>query len=189
MLDYLKTSILMMLIFTVITGFVYPLSVTLFARVLFNNQANGSLITKNKKAIGSKLIGQNFTKSEYFHSRPSISNYDATISGGSNLAPTSKKLIARITSSVKDLKRENLNLPIPIDLVTVSGSSLDPHITPSAAKFQVSRIARVRNIPEEKVLELVHKYTELRQFGIFGEPRVNVLLLNLALDDVSISMH
>ena len=185
MLDQIKTSILITLMFTVITGLVYPLSVTLFARGLFSNQANGSLITKSGNVIGSKLIGQNFTSPKYFHPRPSISNYDATISGGSNLAPTSKKLIDRIKSDAQSLQKENPNLHVPIDLVTISGSSLDPHITPEAARFQVPRIAKVRKIAEEKILELVHKYTEPRQFGIFGEPRVNVLLLNLALDNLS----
>ncbi len=184
MLKNLKTAVLMTLILTIVTGIIYPLAITLITQVSFSNQANGSLIFKNKKIIGSKLIGQSFTSAEYFHPRPSESNYDASKSGGSNLGPTSKKLIDRITFSSLELQKENPDIPVPIDLVTASGSGLDPHISLKAAEFQIPRISKARNITKERTLILVKKYTEPKQLGIFGEERVNVLLLNLALDEL-----
>ena len=185
MLSNLKTAILMTVTLTILTGLIYPFSITLISQI-FPRQANGSFLFKNKQVIGSKLIGQSFTESKYFHSRLSESNYDAFKSGGSNLGPTSKKLINRITASALELEKENPNSTVPIDLVTASGSGLDPHITPEAAIFQVTRIAKVRNLSEEKITELIKKYTEPKLFGIVGEERVNVLILNLALDDVDL---
>ena len=186
MLKILKTSILMTIILTIITGIIYPLAITLISQALFPKQANGSLIIKNKVIVGSKLIGQSFTEAKYFHSRPSEQNYDALKSGGSNLGPTSKKLIFRIKSIANELQAENPNSLIPIEAVTSSASGLDPHISPEDAKFQILRVARTRNIPEKKIRKLIKKYTESKWLGVFGEERVNVLLLNLALDDLNI---
>lgn len=172
----------MILVFTIALGFGYPLAVWGVSQVLFSHQANGSLIEKDGKIVGSELIGQNFTGENYFHSRPSANNYDAANSGGTNLGPTSQKLIERVKNDSENLQKENPNTQIPADLVTTSGSGLDPHISPAAAEFQISRVAKSRNMNEADLKKLVAQFTEGRQFGIFGEPRVNVLKLNLELD-------
>jgi len=170
---------------TVLTGVVYPYAVTGAAQLLFPRQANGSLILdKDGKVIGSDLVGQGFTADGYFHSRPSAAGkdgYDAASSSGSNLGPTNKALIERITNSVTARRAENATAPIPADLVTTSGSGLDPHISPAAAAFQIPRVAKARNIPEDKLRELVANSTESPTFGVLGAARVNVLRLNLAL--------
>jgi K+-transporting ATPase ATPase C chain len=172
---------------TVLLGIIYPLVVTGLAQMLFPKQANGELITQGGKLVGSHLIGQPFTAPGYFYSRPSAAGaagYDPTASGGSNLGPTNKALIDRIDASVKALQPTNPAAPIPADLVTTSGSGLDPHISPAAAEFQVPRVARERGMSEQDVRALVQKHTEGRQFGLLGEPRVNVLDLNLDLDAI-----
>jgi potassium-transporting ATPase KdpC subunit len=176
----------MTLVTTVLLGILYPLVVTGLAQVLFPRQANGNLIRQDGKIVGSRLIGQPFSRPGYFHSRPSNagSGYDAANSNGSNLAPTNKALIERVAASVEALRKENPRSPIPADLVTTSGSGLDPDISPAAAEFQVPRVARERGMTEEAVRALVKKHTEDRQFGFLGEPRVNVLELNLELDHV-----
>jgi len=170
---------------TVLLGIVYPLVVTGLAQLMFPQQANGELIVQNGKLIGSHIIGQPFTEPGYFFSRPSAAGpagYDPTASGGSNLGPTNKLLIDRVEASVKSLHSTNPNTPIPADLVTASGSGLDPHISPASAEFQVPRVAQERGMSEQQVRTLVQKHTEERQFGFLGEPRVNVLELNLDLD-------
>jgi len=172
---------------TVLLGIIYPLAVTGLAQMLFPKQANGELITQGGKLVGSHLIGQPFTAPGYFYSRPSAAGaagYDPTASGGSNLGPTNKALIDRVSASVKALQPTNPAAPIPADLVTTSGSGLDPHISPAAAEFQVPRVARERGMSEQDVKMLVQKHTEGRQFGLLGEPRVNVLDLNLDLDAI-----
>jgi len=174
----------MILVLTVALGVIYPLAVWGVAQVVFPQQANGSLIEKDGKIIGSELIGQQFASEKYFHSRLSANNYDAANSGGTNLGPASQKLIDRVKTDALNLQTENPNAPVPADLVTTSASGLDPHISPSAAEFQIPRIARVRNLSETDLRKLVDRFTENRQFGIFGEPRVNVLKLNLELDKV-----
>jgi K+-transporting ATPase ATPase C chain len=180
---------------TVITGLAYPLSITGLARVLFPYQANGSLIEKDGKVIGSELIGQNFAADQYFHGRPSATTdtdpndatktvpapYNAQNSGGSNLAPTAKSLVDRVKDDAAKLTEEN-SAPVPVDLVTTSASGLDPDITPAAAAFQIPRVAKARHLAEDKVRDLVASNTEGRTLGILGELRVNVLRLNLALD-------
>jgi K+-transporting ATPase ATPase C chain len=172
---------------TVLLGIIYPLVVTGLAQMLFPKQANGELITQGGKLVGSHLIGQPFTAPGYFYSRPSAAGaagYDPTASGGSNLGPTNKALIDRVNASVKALQPTNPAAPIPADLVTTSGSGLDPHISPAAAEFQVPRVARERGMSEQDVRALVQRHTEGRQFGLLGEPRVNVLDLNLDLDAI-----
>jgi K+-transporting ATPase ATPase C chain len=176
----------MTVVLTVMLGIVYPLVVTGLAQVMFPAKAGGSLIEKDGKVIGSRLIGQPFTGPGYFHSRPSAagSGYDATASGGTNLGPTSQKLMDSVKTAAESLREENPGAPIPIDMVTASASGLDPHITPAAAEFQVPRIVKERGLNAEEVRRLVREHTEGRQFGLLGEPRVNVLELNLALDAV-----
>jgi potassium-transporting ATPase KdpC subunit len=180
-------SIWMTLATTVLLGIIYPLVVTSLAQVMFPRQANGNLIRQaDGKITGSSLIGQPFTSPGYFHSRPSAAGaagYDPMASGGSNLGPTNKALIDRVSASVEAAKAENPGAAIPIDLVTASGSGLDPHISPAAAEFQIPRVARERGMKEEDVRAIVQKHTEGRQFGFLGEPRVNVLELNLELNE------
>jgi len=181
----LLISIWMTLATTVLLGIIYPLVVTGLAQVMFPSQANGELIRAGGKTIGSHLIGQPFTSSRYFHSRPSAAGaagYDGTASGGSNLGPTNKALLDRVSASLQALQAENPNAPVPIDLVTASGSGLDPDISPAAAEFQIPRVARERATSEDAVRALVRRHTKGRQFGFLGEPRVNVLELNLELD-------
>lgn len=183
----LMTAILMTIVTTILLGLVYPLAVTGLSQVLFKDKANGQLIERNGVVVGSKLIGQPFSSPGYFHSRPSAAGaagYDAGASSGSNLGPTSKKLIDRVKGDVEKLQAENPGKPIPVDLVTTSASGLDPHISPAAAEFQVPRVARERGMSEEEARRVVSEFTEGRQFGFLGEPRVNVLLLNLKLDEI-----
>ncbi len=177
-------SILMTVVTTVLCGIIYPLVVTGLAQAIFPRKANGELIQNAGKTVGSTLIGQGFSGPAYFHSRPSAAGagYDAANSAGSNLGPTNQKLIDRVHQDVTTLQAENPNTPVPIDLVTTSASGFDPHITPAAADFQVPRIARERKMSEDAVRQLVTKHTEGRQLGFLGEPRVNVLELNLDLD-------
>jgi K+-transporting ATPase ATPase C chain len=196
MLKEIRPAIVILVLLTLITGLAYPLAMTAIAGVLFPNQAQGSLIEKDGKVTGSALIGQEFKDNKYFHGRPSATSaadpadssktvpapYNAANSGGSNLGPTSKALIDRVKEDVDKLKAENPSMPVPIDLVTTTASGLDPDISPESALFQVSRVAKARNLPEDRVRQLVTEQTRGRLAGLLGEPRVNVLALNLALD-------
>ena len=178
------TALLFTIVTTVLFGILYPYAVTFVAQLFFPNKANGQLIRQGNVIVGSTIIGQPFSGPAYFHSRPSAAGngYDAANSGGSNLGPTNKKLLDRIADSVVSEQPDNPDTPVPIDLVTSSGSGLDPDITPAAAEFQIPRIARERHLDEGRLRKLVAKHTLGRQFGFLGEPRLNVLLLNLDLD-------
>ena len=199
MLREIRPAIVLVIALTLITGVAYPFVMTGIAQVIFPNQAQGSLLERDGKVIGSTLIGQEFTSEGYFHGRPSATTtpdpndstktvpapYNAANSGGSNLGPTNKSLIERVQGDIEKLKGENPSAQVPADLVTTSGSGLDPHISPEAALFQVPRVAKARNLPENQVRELVAENTSDRFVGLLGEPRVNVLELNLALDRVA----
>jgi len=199
MLRELRPAIVILIALTLITGLVYPLAMTGIARVIFPHQAEGSLIERDGKVVGSALIGQEFTSDKYFHGRPSATTapdpkdpsktvaapYNAANSGGSNLGPSNKALVDRVQADLDRLHKENPSVPVPADLVTTSGSGLDPDISPEAAYFQVPRVAKARNLTEDKLRKLVGDHIEGRFLGLLGEPRINVLLLNLALDQLS----
>jgi potassium-transporting ATPase KdpC subunit len=186
----MKKNFLIALWFTLVTtvmfGILYPLAVTGLSQLFFPDRANGQLLHKNGKIVGSRIIGQSFTGPGYFHSRPSFAGtgYDATASSGSNLGPTNKVLLERVKGDVQKLQAENPNAAIPIDLVTMSGSGLDPEISPAAAEFQLARVTRERGMKEDDVRAVVARHTKGRDLGFLGEPRVNVLELNLDLDSV-----
>jgi K+-transporting ATPase ATPase C chain len=183
----LKTAIRFTLVTTLLLGIVYPLVVTAFGQLVFKKQADGNLMTQNGTIIGSSLIGQSFSGEKYFHSRPSAAGngYDASNSSGSNYAQSNQKLVTRIEGDTAKAALDNPSQPVPIDLVTASGSGLDPDITPAAALYQVHRVARSRKLPDEQLDKLVRDHMTPRQFGFMGEPRVNVLELNLALDELT----
>jgi potassium-transporting ATPase KdpC subunit len=184
----LITSVLMTIATTILLGLIYPLVVWGLAQALFKDKANGQIFVRNGEAVGSRLIAQPFTSAKYFHPRPSAAGnngYDPTNSGGTNYAPTNQKLIDRVKGDAATLHAENPSQPIPVDLITTSASGLDPEISPAAADFQVPRVARERGMTESAIRNLVQKYTYQRDLGLLGEPRVNVLELNLALDDLS----
>jgi potassium-transporting ATPase KdpC subunit len=199
MLRQIRPAIVVLVALTLITGLVYPLAMTGVAHVIFPYQAQGSLVERDGKVVGSELIGQVFESDKYFHGRPSATTapdpkdptktvaapYNAANSGGSNLGPSNKALIDRVQGDIDKLKQENPSAAVPADLVTTSASGLDPHISPEAALFQIPRIAKARNLPEDRIRQLVADHTEGRLFGLLGEPRVNVLLLNLALDQLT----
>src|SRR5262249_49429758 len=200
MLREIRPAIVLVVTLTLITGVAYPFAITGIAQVIFPYKAQGSLIERDGNVVGSELIGQEFTSEKYFHGRPSATTapdpndatktvpapYNSANSGGANLGPTNKALIERVQGDVDKLKQENPSAPVPIDLVTTAGGGLDPHISPAAAQFQVPRVAKARNLPEDQVRKLVDENTEGRMFGLLGEPRVNVLALNLALDRVPV---
>jgi len=199
MLREIRPAIVFIVALTLITGVVYPFAITGIAQVTFPYKAQGSLVERDGKVVGSALLGQEFTSEAYFHGRPSATTapdpndstktvpapYNAANSGGSNLGPTSKALIERIQGDIEKLKQENPSAQVPVDLVTTSGSGLDPHISPEAALFQVPRVAKARDLPENRLRQLVAENTSDRFVGLLGEPRVNVLELNLALDRVA----
>jgi len=199
MLREIRPAIVVLVALTLITGLAYPLAMTGIASVLFPYQAQGSLIERDGHVVGSDLIGQNFTDDKYFHGRPSATTapdpndstktvaapYNAQNSGGSNLGPSNKALVDRVQGDIDTLKKENPSASVPIDLVTTSASGLDPHISPEAAQFQIPRVAKSRNLPEDRLRQLVAEHTEGRLFGLLGEPRVNVLDLNIALDKLA----
>jgi potassium-transporting ATPase KdpC subunit len=199
MLKEIRPALVLIIALTIITGLIYPLVITGIAQVVFPYQANGSILERGGQIVGSALIGQEFTSDRYFHSRPSATTapdpndstksvpapYNAANSGGSNLGPTNKSLVERVRTDVAKLKEENPTSPVPIDLVTTSGGGLDPHISYEAAMFQVPSVATARNLPEGQVRQLVTSHVEGRLFGILGEPRINVLALNLALDSTA----
>jgi K+-transporting ATPase ATPase C chain len=188
LLKHIYPAIALTIVLTVFVGIVYPFVITGLSELLFKEKARGSLIERENKVVGSRLIGQPFKGADYFHSRPSAAGpgYDATASGGTNLGPTSKQLFEeQVRGRSEQLRNENPNMEIPIDFITSSASGLDPHISPAAAEFQIPRVARERRMSENEVRRLIRKHTEGRQFGVLGEPRVNVLELNLALDEAS----
>lgn len=190
MVNELRPALVLIVLFTILTGLLYPMAITGTAQILFSHQANGSLLMRDGKVIGSELIGQRFASDRYFHGRPSATSpepYNAANSVGSNLGPTSRVLLDRITTDLAEIRSQNPAAKVPVDLLTASGSGLDPDISPDAAFFQIPRIARARNLPEDRVRQLVDDHVEGRLLGLLGEPRVNVFLLNLALDRVAAS--